>query len=686
MKRLIILGCLSVPLLSCRDSAQQNSDTKMYGSNLSDQSGKLPKTFLYLSEGSRIIQRECQSTSPKSVSDCAVLRSSRSESDFRVAVEQDIDLSLKRLTSALETLKGDRAQVQTRKADREREIQDLKSQLARLPPPSRGGASADPFTAQALAFAKQQRDMVKQQIANSSDPKFVLQLQEALKGFDIKIAELEAKVSGGGDPNSVLRADLQKRIRSAESLLSEANVDLVGLAAKIKAAETSESVAKEEKKIKDQVLAKLKQSIIFDATEASNALPQAEKQLVSRFHKLFTAGTPDCTEPKIDVMKELAIGQAPVYASSEAHVGGSFSFGEVLKPLLGGNPNPKQVEDFMRAWVTQWTVEFRTASGDLAAPRPQFMNVIDQWKNASAARGIDGLDLRLAPFRLMGITNRFDLRNPLVPGDAGEARMVYAMTDTPSDRPQDEGTNVKPFSLIFEYKVSALNDNEVPRWLNLWHELGSLPCTQADCRQYVQKLASITRMFTKKEGNIIRSSLGQLRTNEIAFGNPWELREFNVTNAGANSRLVQVDTKRTPQQSVNDSNQLAQFVNGISLQNLIQNNYEIPTGMRSAKAQVLGSNPEWKVAVDSEKARVFNLNTCNGCHSGDEKVIDGFYHISPFQKLGSDSMSAFMKNTDLPRRANVMKPFLRKAECLAGTPFDARLANEAGRMLSRPVH
>ena len=686
MKRFMIFYCLSAAAVSCNNESQQSSDVKSYASDLSGTTGKLAKTFLYLSEAGQIVQRECQVAAPRSAADCSKVRSTRGADDFRQAVKKDIELSQSRLNQGLESLNKDRSQILGRKTDFERQVSDLKGQLDRLGPiPS--GSNPGGFLGQALDFARTERDKLKAQLAVTSDPTLRTQMQEALQNFDIQIAQLEAQAGGSGnDPNAAARADLNKRLTVTKQSLDAANADLSGLDDKIAASKAQQTIAGEELRTLDSAMERLKQSVVFDARGTSNTLPSAEKQLVSRFHKLFTEKTPDCNQRSIDGLKELAIGNPAVFTSREAQVGGAWHFGEVLKPLLGGNPNPKQVETFVRAWVSQWQTEFRSSNGDRAAARPDFMGVVDRWKNASGARGIDGLDLRIAPFRLIGITNRFDLRNPLVSGSAGESRLVYGLLEEPTERPQNQGLTVKPFTMIFEYKVAVASDNDLSKWLNLWHDLGTLNCSESNCNAYTDKLSSITRMFTKKEGTLLRSSLGQVRSNEIAFGSPWEQREFNISNAGVNSRLQQVDPKRTPAQSVNNSQQLADFVNSISLENIKSSNYEIPNNMRAAKAQVFGANPEWKVAVDSDRARAFNLNTCNGCHSSDQAVIDGFYHVSPFQGLGVASMSSHLKDQELPRRAKIMAPFLVAPECSAGMPFDARLAAEGQRMLSRPVH
>ena len=85
-----------------------------FASNLSDQAGKLAKTFLYLSEAGMVVQRECAATAPKTIKDCGIVRSSQSEAAFSQAVDEDIKISLTRLQAALTSLKKDRTEVQNR--------------------------------------------------------------------------------------------------------------------------------------------------------------------------------------------------------------------------------------------------------------------------------------------------------------------------------------------------------------------------------------------------------------------------------------------------------------------------------------------------------------------------------------------------------------------------------------------
>ncbi len=679
------LAFLALGLLSaCSVDHQQNSKTQSIASNLSDKDGRLDKTFLYALDGDNVRQKECQVAQPQGPQDCAVQRTSKKLTAFRSELDADINLSRSRLDQALSALKQDQANLNQRRSELNIQIQDLQQKINQGP----GNPSGeDPAVLRsALKFAEGEREKIRVQLQNARDPAMIAQLQSILQAFDAQIIDLKARLAAaqGGNVSA-----LKKQLEQAQASLLQVNTDLNGLASKIQSAESQKAVVTEETRILAATLDKLKLNVVFDARDASFNATQAEKQLSSRFHKLFQVTGPDCTPPSIDGLKELAVGQGAALTSREAQVGGAWHFGEIVRQLLGGNPTPAQVEAFFRNWIQNWQVETRIASGDSAAARPEFAGVIDSWKQASEARGVNGLDLRLAPFRLIGITNRLDLRNPLVAGDAGEARLAYALLDQSTDRPQDNGLTTRPFTLIFEFKVSVGADSQLNNWAGFWHELKSLPCSASGCDAYVTRLAQITKMFThRNQTGFVKGQLGQARTNEIAFGNPWEQREFNLQPAlgGANARLIPVDVKKTPKQSMNNSRELNQFVSSLSLDSIIKNNYDIPANLRGAKAQVIGGQPEWQIAGDAAKAKAFNLNTCNGCHSSDEDVIDGFYHISPFQALGQASMSSFLKQEELPRRAKLLASFLVAPSCQTGTPLDARMALDAQRSLSRPVH
>jgi hypothetical protein len=680
MKKLPLLLSVLGLMTACSDSQQTDSTVTSIATNLSDKDGKLARTFLYLLEGDTVRQRECQVAAPQGVQDCGTVRSSKRLTTFRSELEADMTLSRNRVNQSLDTMKRDRETLNQRRTSLSTQIQTLQNQIAQGSGTPSGENVAE--LQAALNFAQSEREKLRQQLQQTRDPAQIAQLQSFLAAFDQQIADLKARIAAAQGGGNV--AELRRQLAEAQASLNQVNADLSALNGKIQTAEAQKAVIDEEFRVLNATLEKLKQPLVFDARDVSFNASQAEKQLSSRFHKLFQATGPDCSPPAVNAMKELAVGDAAVYSSREAQVGGSWHIGEVVKQLLGGNPTPAQVEAFFRNWVQNWQVETRFASGDTVSPRPDFNLVLTEWKQASEARGVEGLDLSIAPFRLIGITNRLDLRNPLVAGDAGEARLVFALLERSTDRPQDASVNARPFTLIFEYKISVGSDSDISRWARLWHDLAG---QSGD--SYVRSLAQITRMFThRNQGGFIQARLGQARTNEIAFGNPWELREFNLQPAqgGAGARLVMVDVKKTPKITANNSSDLNRFVSSLSLDAIIKNNYEIPANLKGVKAHVAGSGPQWTVGGDAQKARAFNVNTCNGCHSSDQNVIDGFYHISPFQPLGQAAMSNHLKLDDMPRRVTNLGSFLVDPSCQAGTPFDARLSADAPRMLSRPVH
>src|SRR6185369_5709504 len=96
-------------------------------------------------------------------------------------------------------------------------------------------------------------------------------------------------------------------------------------------------------------------------------------------------------------------------------------------------------------------------------------------------------------------------------------------------------------------------------WANGWHALGALPFPS---EQYNDALQTLTARFTGRgaaPGKPNGSALGQLRTNEIALSDPWELREFALS--AADGFLHQDTVKLTPDFSFDQSATLGSLVN-----------------------------------------------------------------------------------------------------------------------------
>ncbi|MHC4392515.1 MAG: hypothetical protein ACYS22_14540 [Planctomycetota bacterium] len=325
----------------------------------------------------------------------------------------------------------------------------------------------------------------------------------------------------------------------------------------------------------------------------------------------------------------------------------AWSFGRIMQSLAGGN----DVSDFCMNWLTSWE-QPQLINGFNVAARPQIRNrIIDPWLQKSGNTG--RLDMRHAPFRLLAIVNRIDLRaNTLYgSGNAGEGRFVFGALDA--------NGNQLAFTVIFEFKLPARDFGEVKDWARRWHALGSIPFGP----DYNAALQAITDDFSGP--NHVR--LGQLRTNEVALAGPWELREFIIGRSG---QLQPTTVKNNPDASFNQSTEMADMINQNAAA-IIAGRFAVPANLNGGASPV---NMTWNAPnISNLDARhAFAVNTCNGCHGSESGT--GFTHVKT-RNLGSEArLSGFLTGTtvsdpvsgaprpfsDLSRRARDLSDVLQK--------------------------
>src|SRR5262249_30617874 len=118
------------------------------------------------------------------------------------------------------------------------------------------------------------------------------------------------------------------------------------------------------------------------------------------------------------------------------------------------------------------------------------------------------------------------------------------------------------FTVIFEYELGAQSMRDLGDWTMLWKRLGDLPLGSPD---YNRALEQITRKFADRghaPGAVNGSWINQIRSNEIALGLPWELREFILDPA--TGFLKQGTVALTPDSlALNGTSQLADIVNAL---------------------------------------------------------------------------------------------------------------------------
>jgi hypothetical protein len=314
---------------------------------------------------------------------------------------------------------------------------------------------------------------------------------------------------------------------------------------------------------------------------------------------------------------------------------GAWTFGGLM-PGIFGTTNPAVLSNEVTSWLNEWAV-FQNINGDPVFPRPSVQNlVIGPWL---AASGGAQLDMKLAPFRLLAIVARLDLRQPAsAPGGmtAGEGRFVFNLLDP--------NGNTTEYLLIFEYGLDATQCKVVKKWAAQWHNLGTIPFGP----KYNAALQTITDLFTTigaSPGKPNGSALNQARTNDFFLARPWELREFTLQATGGPTAALKMSTvAQTPANSHQHSTLFANFVNAGPP-------FDVPLAFGGfpfrggASTHVLDFNwdgppPACTSIFVSNDRHLVSLNTCNGCHGGETGTR--FKHVEPRNPGVASVLSAFL--------------------------------------------
>lgn len=346
---------------------------------------------------------------------------------------------------------------------------------------------------------------------------------------------------------------------------------------------------------------------------------------------------------------------------------GAWTFGRLMtemanQPLTGIQPSA-----FVRQWLDKWMADQTTANGWTAAKRQAIKQlVIDPWEAASGGPGMP-LNLSKAPFRLLAIVNRVDLRGASSAyggGNAGEGRFVFGVMDMRPTGGIDPYTGLPTpactetqFTTIIEYGIDRSGCFAIQNWGWQWynlkfHFLGSA--------SYNAALQAITDQFTKANAAPHKpngSALNQLRTNEIAIRNPapdqfWQLREFRLPKG--NGHLFEANAKQTPHETLRNTDLTANYVNANTPailngtyvvpdfwlgQKFLTNASDVPSGPPPPATIFWNDGPT--VAIIDRKARhEFSLGTCSACHHSE--TTTAFTHIKPAPFGTAAGLSGFM--------------------------------------------
>ncbi|MFO0755403.1 MAG: hypothetical protein U0359_02865 [Byssovorax sp.] len=392
---------------------------------------------------------------------------------------------------------------------------------------------------------------------------------------------------------------------------------------------------------------------------------------------------------KEQVITDLSVVEDPCRTTWTASGCGSslaaWTFGKLMSQMAGLRPSSEFVGEWLHTWEGAQSV-----NGYIAGARPGTrQHLINPWIAASyatytslgdstnAARcaptavatpcwtlgctptitmsydsvpitGTGACQLRMdaAPMKLLAIVNRVDMD-----GDGGaEGRFVFGLDDAATGAmTQFSGT------FILEYKLPTTSTAQT--WAQDFHALGALSFGST----YNAQLQAITDRFVKPgvtAGNPnAGSALGQLRTNEVAFGAQWEMREFHLCQPGivANDCLLQpFQTANTPDPSKVGSSALSTwiFANRSAIAAETATMSKPLEGAASAEGTGLGSGSNFTYWQDptgtltADGRHLFGLMTCNGCHTAETDT--SFTHIQPRQAGKPAKLSPFLATSADP--------------------------------------
>ncbi|HEV2706113.1 MAG TPA: choice-of-anchor X domain-containing protein [Pyrinomonadaceae bacterium] len=382
---------------------------------------------------------------------------------------------------------------------------------------------------------------------------------------------------------------------------------------------------------------------------------------------LYRIGTSNSIDPeKSLVIRDLSVVQdASRTFNPCTNTGtpmGKWTFGYLMTQLANQTQTGIDPREFTRQWLNKWLAP-PTVNGFTPTVRQRMQTlIIDPWQAASGGPG-QPLDLSKAPFRLLSIVNRIDLRrnNGFGGRDAGEGRFVFSAIDR-----RNGGCGTLQFTVIFEYGIDR-QGNAVRDWARQWYDLSSMSFGP----QFNAALEAITEQFARAGAAPSKpngSALNQLRTNEIAIANAspdddWQLREFRLFADGAPDagQLRMVTVKLTPDTSRMAADTTARFINH-KTQLILQERHTVPEiweglnflGGFSDVVNPTNAFPPpnnfWRdgptVHITNREARhKFSINTCNACHA--TETATAFTHVKPAPFNTVAGLSGFMTGIDV---------------------------------------
>jgi hypothetical protein len=403
---------------------------------------------------------------------------------------------------------------------------------------------------------------------------------------------------------------------------------------------------------------------------------------------LSSAVTPVVDSERALMIRDLSVVADPVRTFDPCDTDGDGLNGDPngawsFKTLMGEMANTAgtgiSLDVFVRQWLAGWAQNFDalhggSASGDWivnndVVPEREaglLSSIVNPWPKTS----IGTLDMDQAPFRLLSIVNRVDLREAVGYGagssSAGELRFVFGLLNMNSCSPDR-------MTAIFEYTVHVRHCTDVISYAQQWEDLDTMHSPFPASPGYLAHLQSITDPVTTAGSAPLEpngSSIGQLRTSEVTMGFPWELREFTLQQmpfgAPVQNVLRMDTTKQTPDRQYTADPALQPILEDYIIANvadICDDKHVVPNTwlgnpFMAGRADFFPDTHFWTPGIPAHPPGgctnddirfKFSSTTCSGCHGADiiDPAVDThFYHVNPVTPAGSPvELSRFLTGT-----------------------------------------
>ncbi len=389
-----------------------------------------------------------------------------------------------------------------------------------------------------------------------------------------------------------------------------------------------------------------------------------------------------------------------------------WNFLYLMRQIAGGPTlTDGQVAEFVLNWLYKY-VDSLSVNGQKLENRTKILDlVIKPWRLNSGCTAdrkdpCPTLNAEWAPFRLLAVVNRMDVRSvtgsSYGSGAAGEGRLIFGFLYIDPAGVE----KALPGTVILEYELPSRSIIDTVNWAERWHDLGT---STLGTENYKLKLQAITEKFVasgvRSKGEFNNgSALMRLRTGEHAFADPaapiayHEFREFQLQCATGDAgclasrtgaQLMPVTTGLTPvsqyQTDGTARGKLATMLDGQSSAVLAER-HEIPADFLGGAAQIEIKSDAFRwtpMTAKPDVRRLFAFSTCTGCHfretqnGKDDNLLTGFF-IDPETRMLNGFMSNQIKVKDVTGVEFLYnEPLRRKCEfeyllkSASRTPFTA---------------